>query len=614
MSLSDNSNSGAYDKQIILPILDYLYNAKLLTSFITLENETSIHLFKYPTQISFLRKLVLDGEWEQTLTFLAPLRSNSASTSAASFNHSEAMFVIHRQQFLESVESINNNSALLTNESLLEKTLNALKQYSTKEQFSSIMNILNKGSIKACDEYKEWTVLKGRYKVFETLRNMLSYVYALNKDEVNLKQRNVLQSAIVNASTHKESNVQTGMLKSTSNSNDTTVIQGISSILEQKKRLTNTSIKRPQSSKPIISSQSKHCHYTPIKSSYSTYPLYDISSFALETLLVDTQAIRTATFNNQGTYLALGTNSKSLKVYSLTSVLKKFINRNQTAHSPLQAASSSASLPLAFEKAMHHQGSIYSVDWSSKGKLLASGSNDKLIKIIVTSDFSSKEVLEMQIPGHKGTVRTLLFDPQDEHTLLSGGTVDSNIMLWDTEEGKQKSLLVNGHSDDIHSIKACVDSKRAELVASCSKDGNVCVWDFNRNNKPIRVINANERGLGCVNDVTFTSEYAVSAHVKGKVAVWDMQSGKLVNEIDYTGNSSSSVEVRSVNMSLDGKYLLCCGFDQKVKIFDVANECKVVKVLEHDDRVVSCKWHPVIPCFVSTSADKTARLWLPNKY
>ena len=606
---NSNSNNCKYDKNIILPILDYLYNAKLLTSFITLENETSIYLFKYPTQISFLRKLILDGEWEQTLTFLAPLHNNN------SFNYNEALFLIYRQQFLESIENIND--ALLTNESLLEKKLNTLKQHSTKEQFMSIINILNKGSIKACDEYKEWTVLKGRYNVFETIRNMLSYVYALNKDEINIKQRNVLYNALNAKETEK--------ITTTTNN---TVIQGISGFLEQKKRLTNNnsnninnsniSIKRPQSSLPSLQSQHKQYHYySPIKSSYSTYPLYDISSFSLETLLVDTQAIRTATFNNQGNYLAIGTNSKSLKIYSLTSILKKFINRNQTtAHTQSQLSSSSSSLPLSFEKQMHHQGSIYCIDWSSKGKLLATGSNDKLIKIIVTSDLSSKEVLEMQIAGHKGTVRTLLFDPQDEHTLLSGGTVDNNIMLWDTEEGKQKSLLVNVHNDDIHSIKSCVDTKHNELIASCSKDGNVCIWDFNRNNKPIRVINTNERGYGCVNDITFTSEYVVSAHVKGKVAVWDMQSGKFINEIDYANSNSSSsgIEVRSVNTSLDGKYLLCCGFDQKVKIFDVVNEFKCVKVLEHDDRVVSCKWHPVIPCFVSTSADKTARVWLPSKY
>ena len=143
-------------------------------------------------------------------------------------------------------------------------------------------------------------------------------------------------------------------------------------------------------------------------------------------------------FDNQGNYLAQILNY--LK-YILNIHIKKFINRNQiTTKVHTQLQSSSVSLPLAFEKQMHHQGSIYCVDWSSKGKLLTTGSNDKLIKIIVTSDLSSNKLLEMQI-GHKGTVRTLLFDSQNKHTLLSSGTVDNNIMLWDTEEGKQKSCL-----------------------------------------------------------------------------------------------------------------------------------------------------------------------------
>jgi hypothetical protein len=208
--------------------------------------------------------LILDGEWDQTLTFLAPLYNNN------SFNYNEALFLIYRQQFLESIENIND--ALLTNESLLEKKLNALKQHSTKEQFMSIINILNKGSIKACDEYKEWTVLKGRYNVFETIRNMLSYVYVLNKDEVNIKQRNVLYNALNVKETEKITTTTT----------NNTVIQGISGFLEQKKRLTNnnsnnvnnsnTSIKRPQSSLPSLQSQQhkQYHYYSPIKSSYST--------------------------------------------------------------------------------------------------------------------------------------------------------------------------------------------------------------------------------------------------------------------------------------------------------------------------------------------------------
>jgi len=38
----------------------------------------------------------------------------------------------------------------------------------------------------------------------------------------------------------------------------------------------------------------------------------------------------------------------------------------------------------------------------------------------------------------------------------------------------------------------------------------------------------------------------------------------------------------------------------------------VVKSLAHEDKVVSVKWHPYRPVLLSTSADKTARIWGPQ--
>ncbi len=54
------------------------------------------------------------------------------------------------------------------------------------------------------------------------------------------------------------------------------------------------------------------------------------------------------------------------------------------------------------------------------------------------------------------------------------------------------------------------------------------------------------------------------------------------------------------------------GFDKNINISDTLNEeISVVKVLEHDDRVVSVRWHPYLPLLISTSADKSARIWTP---
>lgn len=44
--------------------------------------------------------------------------------------------------------------------------------------------------------------------------------------------------------------------------------------------------------------------------------------------------------------------------------------------------SSSHSMPILREKNNHHLGSIYCIDWSHSGNLIATGSNDKTIKIV----------------------------------------------------------------------------------------------------------------------------------------------------------------------------------------------------------------------------------------
>ena len=68
-----------------------------------------------------------------------------------------------------------------------------------------------------------------------------------------------------------------------------------------------------------------------------------------------------------------------------------------------------------------------------------------------------------------------------------------------------------------------------------------------------------------------------------------------------------------MSFSVDGKYLASAGFDSQIAITDTSNldQLNPVKRLYHDDKVVSVKWHPFLPMLLSTSADKTARIWYP---
>lgn len=50
-------------KDVILMILDYLRENNMIASMLALENESQLTHLKYSNEISFLRSLILEGNW-----------------------------------------------------------------------------------------------------------------------------------------------------------------------------------------------------------------------------------------------------------------------------------------------------------------------------------------------------------------------------------------------------------------------------------------------------------------------------------------------------------------------------------------------------------------------
>ena len=341
--------------------------------------------------------------------------------------------------------------------------------------------------------------------------------------------------------------------------------------------------------------------YQKIESTYDLYS-YDPSSFSMDSLIVDSKAIRAISFSSNGKLLSLGTNSKSLKLYDFSPINDKFLYRNNSSQDDF------ISLKLLFEKHNHHAGSIYCLDFSPSDKLIATGSNDKTIKIFVVPDFNEnmKEVLELAILDQKGTIRSVLFPPTENNVFFSGGSCDNNINMWDTESGKKINSLI-GHKECINSLKFSLDENSSvKLLGSCGNDNIICFHDYRTNNpvKKIEIINHGE-----INDISFTNDYVCSVHNDGYITLYSTIKESVVREI-----KASDKEIRAVNISKDGKFLMTASFDKKISIFDINDDLKLVKYLEHDDRAVNCKWHPDKPIISSSSADNTVRIWTPKVY
>lgn len=67
-------------------------------------------------------------------------------------------------------------------------------------------------------------------------------------------------------------------------------------------------------------------------------------------------------------------------------------------------------IPIVFDQLNHHDGSIYCIDWSENERLIATGSNDKQIKLLVNplmQESDSSNILELSLTGHAAKVRTV---------------------------------------------------------------------------------------------------------------------------------------------------------------------------------------------------------------
>ena len=170
---------------MVLMILDYLYNNNLIDSLKIIENETNISLFSYNKEISFLRKLIIDGIWDEVINFLSPLKENK------NFNFQLANYYIRFQEFFEASENNDN----ISKETLESKLLN-LKKACNKEQFNEVVNIFQKNNIKEIEKYKNWSVFTGRYNTFKKIRELMNQIYPINEENEKKLEKDLLKKCM----------------------------------------------------------------------------------------------------------------------------------------------------------------------------------------------------------------------------------------------------------------------------------------------------------------------------------------------------------------------------------------------------------------------------------
>jgi WD40 repeat protein/tetratricopeptide (TPR) repeat protein len=152
-----------------------------------------------------------------------------------------------------------------------------------------------------------------------------------------------------------------------------------------------------------------------------------------------------------------------------------------------------------------HTSYVRGLAFSSNGKLLASASDDKTVRVWQVSDGALLQPLE----EHSG-VNSVAFSP-DSATLVSAAD-DYTIRLWQVDNGTALHIL-EGHTGIVNDV---VFSLNGALVASASDDNTVRLWRVS-DGAQLRVLRGHS---GDVESVAFSPDGTILASGAYDGTVW----------------------------------------------------------------------------------------------
>lgn len=136
-----------------------------------------------------------------------------------------------------------------------------------------------------------------------------------------------------------------------------------------------------------------------------------------------------------------------------------------------------------------HDGCVNCLEWSSDGKILASGSDD--FQIILWDAFHKKHIQTIKTP-HTGNMFSVKFLPKSGNSLIASGAADKRIYVFDINRSNEKIFECNCHLARVKRLATAPD--HPNMFWSVAEDG--CLFQFDireshrcRSDDNIRLLN-----------------------------------------------------------------------------------------------------------------------------
>lgn len=161
------------------------------------------------------------------------------------------------------------------------------------------------------------------------------------------------------------------------------------------------------------------------------------------------------------------------------------------------------------------------------------------------------------LESYRSTINCVNFHPI--FSSLATGSDHYTIKLWDCDVGELERI-VKGHTRAVLDVKYG-GLRGNTLLASCSSDLTIKLWDPSNEYKDIRTLPGHDHSLSALHFIPNSANLLVSASRDQTLKIWDVNAGFCLRTL-----KGHAGWVRDVFPYPDGRYLLSAGNDMTAQL------------------------------------------------